>query len=294
VLAVQNGAVLELAGQTPRLIYGQLNDSDSLTLTRNTSEDKLVCSGEFEAADLRIAGSSTTVADLIGEVAALRQEMAEVRAFVGMLPPPASPPPDSPSLPPSKPPASPPSSPSPSPANPPPDTAVITASSRYSTHTTTGPTDALSSWQVLAASSASSTYCDRTLTSASFQRSTCGCSSFCRNTATHVLIQWHIGPCAVGEYIFSASTDFGRFGYFEVDSQYAAKSPGDYGVPNSIDNRFQRHAALSVNLTEGHHYLRMIGFEDCCGAGNSLSFRPPGGTSLSIITTSALDALSAC
>jgi len=54
-----NGAVIELTGQTPRVIYGQLDDSDALTLTRNASEDKLVCSGEFEAADLRIVGTST-------------------------------------------------------------------------------------------------------------------------------------------------------------------------------------------------------------------------------------------
>merc|ERR1711998_409557 len=89
--AALNGAVLELTGQTPRLIYGQLDASDSLTLTRNASEDKLICSGEFEAADLRIAGTSTTVADLIGEVATLRQEMAALKAFVGMMPPPAVP-----------------------------------------------------------------------------------------------------------------------------------------------------------------------------------------------------------
>ena len=92
----QNGAVIELTGPMPRLIYGQLDASDSLTLTRNASEDKLVCSGEFEASDLRIAGTSTSVADLIGEVAALRQEMAAVKAFVGMMPPPAVPPPHAP------------------------------------------------------------------------------------------------------------------------------------------------------------------------------------------------------
>ena len=97
-----DGAIIELTGQNPSVVYGPLDASDSLTLTRNASEDKLVCSGEFEAADLRIAGSSTTVADLIGEVAALRLEMAAVKAFVGMMPPPAMPPPNlpSPSLPP--------------------------------------------------------------------------------------------------------------------------------------------------------------------------------------------------
>lgn len=107
-----NGAVIELIGQTPRVIYGQLDASDALTLTRNASEDKLVCSGEFEAADLRIAGTSTTVADLIGEVAALRQEIGEVatlrqelaavKAFVGMMPPTQPPPSSPPALPPAQ------------------------------------------------------------------------------------------------------------------------------------------------------------------------------------------------
>ena len=43
----QDGAVLELTGQTPSVIYGLTDASDSLTLTRNASEDKLICSGEF-------------------------------------------------------------------------------------------------------------------------------------------------------------------------------------------------------------------------------------------------------
>ena len=94
----QSGAVIELTGQMPRVIYGQRDASDALVLTRNASEDKLVCSGEIEAADLRIAGTSTTVADLIGEVAVLRQEMAAVKALVGVMPP-ASPPPSPPPLP---------------------------------------------------------------------------------------------------------------------------------------------------------------------------------------------------
>ena len=100
----KNGAVLELTGQNPSVVYGPLHASDSLTSTRNASEDKLVCSGEFEAADLRIAGTSTTVADLIGEVATLKAQMAYVLRSI--TPPPASPPP--PSSPPSVPPQFPP------------------------------------------------------------------------------------------------------------------------------------------------------------------------------------------
>ena len=93
-----DGAIIELTGQNPSVFYGPLDASDSLTLTRNASEDKLVCSGEFEAANLRIAGTSTTVADLISKVGSLEEEIRAVRAFVGMMPPPASPPPTPPPL----------------------------------------------------------------------------------------------------------------------------------------------------------------------------------------------------
>ena len=65
----------------------------ALTLIHNATEDELVCSGKIKATDVLIVGTSTTVADLIGEVATLRQEMAAVKQFVGMMPPPASPPP---------------------------------------------------------------------------------------------------------------------------------------------------------------------------------------------------------
>ena len=87
--------------------FGELGRSDALTLVHSPAEDKLTCSGTLEATDVRIAGTSTTMADLIREVAAFRQEMADMKQFVGMMPPPVSPPlfppPSSPS-----PPASPP------------------------------------------------------------------------------------------------------------------------------------------------------------------------------------------
>ena len=84
--AVQNGAVLEMTGDAAKIEFG-----GGLTLSHNTSEDQLTCSGKIKATDVLIEGTSTTVADLIGEVAVLRQEMAAVKAFVGMMPPPASP-----------------------------------------------------------------------------------------------------------------------------------------------------------------------------------------------------------
>ena len=69
-------------------------------MVHNATQDKLTCSGTLEAADVRVEGTSTTVADLIRnmvamqqEMAALRQEMAAMKAFVGMMPPPALPPP---------------------------------------------------------------------------------------------------------------------------------------------------------------------------------------------------------
>ena len=87
VLAVQNGAVLEMTGDAAKIEFG-----GALTLIHNNTEDQLTCSGKIQASDVLIEGTSTTVADLIGEVATLRQEMAAVKAFVGMMPPPASPP----------------------------------------------------------------------------------------------------------------------------------------------------------------------------------------------------------
>ena len=55
----------------PKLIFGPDDRfGDGITVLQNNS--KLTCSGVFEATDVRIAGTSTTVADLIGEVASLR------------------------------------------------------------------------------------------------------------------------------------------------------------------------------------------------------------------------------
>ena len=88
----------------PKLIFGPDDRfGEGITMMQNNS--RLTCSGEFEAADVRIAGTNTTVADLISRMSAqelelnlLRQEMAAVKAFVGMMPPapPASPPPQIP------------------------------------------------------------------------------------------------------------------------------------------------------------------------------------------------------
>ena len=76
VLAVQNGAVLQMTGDAPTVHFGELGGSETLTLIHSPTEDKLTSSGTLEATDVRIAGTTTTVADLIGEVATLRQEIA--------------------------------------------------------------------------------------------------------------------------------------------------------------------------------------------------------------------------
>ena len=56
------GRVVELKGNTPRFIFGQ--QETQLTLLYNTSEsEKLTCSGEIEAKNVRIAGTTTTVSD---------------------------------------------------------------------------------------------------------------------------------------------------------------------------------------------------------------------------------------
>ena len=75
----EKSAILELTGDAPTVHFGKLGGSDVLTLVHSPAEEKLTCSGTLEATDVRIAGTSTTVADLIGEVATLRQEMAAVK-----------------------------------------------------------------------------------------------------------------------------------------------------------------------------------------------------------------------
>jgi len=246
----------------------------------------------------KVAEQNATISELELKAEWLENEVAALKRFVGMMPPAAPPPPPTPSTPPppSPPPLPPPALPPP--AVPPPDSASIAASSRYSTHTATSPTNALSVWESLTLSAPTSTYCDKALESASFTRYTCGYSGYYpSNTATYMLIQWRIGPCAEGEYHFQAYTDFGRLGYFEVNSQYSIRSPTDSGITSDNANLFSRQGSLAVNLTEGYHFLRLVGFEDCCDAGNQLHFRSPSSgseSSLSLITTSALNALSDC
>ena len=75
----QKGAVLELTGDAPTIHFGELGGADVLTLVHNSTEDELVCSGKIRASDVVIESTSTTVADLIGEVATLRQDMAAVK-----------------------------------------------------------------------------------------------------------------------------------------------------------------------------------------------------------------------
>ena len=78
VLAVgvdAGGRVIELKGNTPRFIFGQ--QANQLTLLYNTSEsEKLTCSGEFEAKDVRIAGTTTTMSDLMAKMAQLEADNA--------------------------------------------------------------------------------------------------------------------------------------------------------------------------------------------------------------------------
>ena len=92
--AVQNGALLELTGEAAKVKFG-----GALTLIHNSTENELVCSGKIRASDVIIEGTTTTVADLIGQMATLQGEMEAVKQFVGMMPPPASPPLTPPAMP---------------------------------------------------------------------------------------------------------------------------------------------------------------------------------------------------
>ena len=79
VLAVQNGAVLEMTGDAPTVHFGELGGSDVLTLIHNATEDELVCSGKIRASDVLIEGTSTTVADLISKVGSLEHDVAVLK-----------------------------------------------------------------------------------------------------------------------------------------------------------------------------------------------------------------------
>ena len=79
---VQNGALLELTGEAAKVEFGR-----ALTLIHNSMEDELVCSGKLRASDVVIEGTTTTVADLIEEVAKIKEDMTAVKQFVGMMTP---------------------------------------------------------------------------------------------------------------------------------------------------------------------------------------------------------------
>jgi len=97
----------------PKLVFGpDPIFGDGIIVMQNNS--RLTCSGEFEASNVRITGTSTTVAQMMDEHAELKlkvelleNEFAALKRFVGMLPP-AAPPPPSPLAPPVLPPTMPP------------------------------------------------------------------------------------------------------------------------------------------------------------------------------------------
>lgn len=118
--AVQNGALLMLNGEAAKIEFAPAAAAAAgraLTLTHNSSEDELVCSGKIRASDVVIDGTSTTVAELIGRMVAMENEMAAVREHLAL--PPLSPPAPPPPPPPVPPPPSPPAPPPPPPPSPP-------------------------------------------------------------------------------------------------------------------------------------------------------------------------------
>jgi len=82
-----NGAVLEMSGDAAKIEFG-----GALTLIHNTTEDQLTCSGKIQASDVLIEGTSTTVAEMMAEHAAMKDDIAALKQFVGMMPPPSMPP----------------------------------------------------------------------------------------------------------------------------------------------------------------------------------------------------------
>ena len=81
----EKSAVLELNGDAPTVHFGELGGSDTLTLVHNPSKGQLTCSGQMEASDFLIEGTSTTVAQMMAQMVAqmsrlttLEDEMARL------------------------------------------------------------------------------------------------------------------------------------------------------------------------------------------------------------------------
>ena len=85
----QDPTRFQIAGARSVIQFG--TQDDSVTLIRNATEDELVCSGKIKATDVLIEGTSTTVAQMMTRLATVEQEMATVKAFLGMVPPPSPP-----------------------------------------------------------------------------------------------------------------------------------------------------------------------------------------------------------
>ena len=73
VLALQNGALLEMTGDAAKIEFG-----GAFTLIHNATDDSLECSGKIKASDILIEGTSTTVADLISKVASLEVQISRL------------------------------------------------------------------------------------------------------------------------------------------------------------------------------------------------------------------------
>jgi len=91
----QDPTRFQIAGTQSVIQFG--SQDDSVTLIRNATEDELVCSGKFKATDVLIEGTTTTVAQMMAEHATMKDDIAALKRFVGMMPP-SSPPPSFPIL----------------------------------------------------------------------------------------------------------------------------------------------------------------------------------------------------
>mmetsp|Transcript_17116 Transcript_17116/g.28660 ORF Transcript_17116/g.28660 Transcript_17116/m.28660 type:complete len:305 (-) Transcript_17116:281-1195(-) len=90
--------VNELSITGPNAVVSWNSHTPGLTPFNCTGvgDGQLTCSGTIQASNVVIAGTSTTLVDLIREVATLWQDVASMRQFVGLRPPqlpPSSPPP---------------------------------------------------------------------------------------------------------------------------------------------------------------------------------------------------------
>ncbi len=97
------------------------------------------------------------------------------------------------------------------------------------------------------------------------------------NIALSAEVFFDVGPGDAGTWHFRYGADFGFGGGLYVDDIALQEKWNSNLWWNNNWNNTSQILEGSINLAEGTHSLRILGFEDCCDGGLTAQFRRPGG-----------------